>query len=97
MAGKSKTAGAKKGAAPKKGVLNKSKKDKNIFKVSDAKSKKKPKEVQGKLKQVRSLSPKSHMNTFLVLFICICRLKRWLKTSRKKLTLNSKSYTRIWS
>lgn len=54
MGRKSKTAGGKKGAAakPAKAAINKSKKDKNIFKVKDAKNKKKPKEVQGKLKKV---------------------------------------------
>lgn len=50
MGRKSKTAAGKKGAA--KAAINKSKKDKNIFKVNDAKNKKKPKEVQGKLKKV---------------------------------------------
>lgn len=45
---------AKKGGAKGKAAApNKSKKDKNVFKVNDAKSKKKPKEVQGKLKKIK--------------------------------------------
>uniref|UniRef100_A0A0A1WNZ8 tRNA (Guanine(37)-N1)-methyltransferase n=1 Tax=Zeugodacus cucurbitae TaxID=28588 RepID=A0A0A1WNZ8_ZEUCU len=56
MARKSKTPAGKKGAAaPAKAAINKSKKDKNIFKVNDAKNKKKPKEVQGKLKQIKEV------------------------------------------
>ncbi|XP_037939206.1 tRNA (guanine(37)-N1)-methyltransferase [Teleopsis dalmanni] len=54
MARKAKAnAGGKKGAAPAKTSLNKSKKDKNVFKVADTKGKKKPKEVKGKLKKVK--------------------------------------------
>lgn len=57
MGRKSKTAAGKKGAAakPAKAAINKSKKDKNIFKVKDAKNKKKPKEVQGKLKKIKEV------------------------------------------
>ncbi|XP_036337169.1 tRNA (guanine(37)-N1)-methyltransferase-like [Rhagoletis pomonella] len=55
MGRKSKTAAGKKGAASAKGAINKSKKDKNIFKVNDAKNKKKPKEVQGKLKKIKEV------------------------------------------
>lgn len=36
-------------------ALSKSKKAKNLFKVNDVKQKKKPKEVQGKLKKVKFL------------------------------------------
>lgn len=48
---KQSAAGGKQGANAGS-ALNKSKKTKNIFKVADAKQKKKPKEVQGKLKKV---------------------------------------------
>ncbi|KAH8408637.1 hypothetical protein KR215_009273 [Drosophila sulfurigaster] len=51
--GAGKAAGAGAGAGATKTAINKSKKAKNLFKVNNAKSnKKKPKEVQGKLKQV---------------------------------------------
>ena len=49
---KQKQPGGGKSGANAGGALNKSKKTKNIFKVADAKQKKKPKEVQGKLKKV---------------------------------------------
>ncbi|CAD7002817.1 tRNA (guanine(37)-N1)-methyltransferase [Ceratitis capitata] len=55
MGRKSKTGGGKKGAASAKTAINKSKKDKNIFKVNEAKNKKKPKEVQGKLKKIKEV------------------------------------------
>ncbi|XP_067613165.1 tRNA (guanine(37)-N1)-methyltransferase [Eurosta solidaginis] len=55
MARKSKTAAGKKGATATKTAINKSKKDKNIFKVNDTKNKKKPKEVQGKLKKIKEV------------------------------------------
>lgn len=46
-------AGAASGSmASAKPALNKAKKAKNVFKVANNKGKKKPKEVQGKLKQV---------------------------------------------
>lgn len=45
-------AGNKTGAAASGSSINKLKKTKNLFKVADVKQKKKPKEVQGKLKQV---------------------------------------------
>ncbi|XP_054734381.1 tRNA (guanine(37)-N1)-methyltransferase [Anastrepha obliqua] len=54
MGRKSKTAGGKKGAAAKS-AINKSKKDKNIFKVNDVKNKKKPKVVQGQLKKIKEV------------------------------------------
>ncbi|XP_034102733.1 uncharacterized protein LOC117567086 [Drosophila albomicans] len=52
--GAGKAAGAGAGAGATKPAINKSKKAKNLFKVNNAKSnKKKPKEVQGKLKQIK--------------------------------------------
>jgi len=56
-AGKGAGAGAAAGKASAKPALNKSKKSKNVFKVANNKGKKKPKEVQGKLKQVSLLKP----------------------------------------
>lgn len=42
-------------AAGGSAALKKAKKTKNIFKVADVKQKKKPKEVQGKLKKVNKI------------------------------------------
>lgn len=50
---KQKAGGGNKPGANAGSSLNKSKKTKNLFKVADAKQKKKPKEVQGKLKKVQ--------------------------------------------
>ncbi|KAH8302380.1 hypothetical protein KR044_005860 [Drosophila immigrans] len=52
-AGKAAGAGAAAGKASAKPAINKSKKAKNLFKVANNKGKKKPKEVQGKLKQIK--------------------------------------------
>ncbi|KNC29111.1 tRNA (guanine(37)-N1)-methyltransferase, partial [Lucilia cuprina] len=50
---KQKTNGGNKPGAAATSAINKSKKNKNLFKVSDVKQKKKPKEVQGKLKKIK--------------------------------------------
>uniref|UniRef100_A0A0K8TPR4 Putative trna guanine37-n1-methyltransferase-like protein n=1 Tax=Tabanus bromius TaxID=304241 RepID=A0A0K8TPR4_TABBR len=58
MARKGRSAGKKPNSAEKKGAagkpaINKTKKDKNVFKVNDSKNKKKPREVQVKLKKLK--------------------------------------------
>lgn len=57
-------AGAAAGKAAAKPALNKSKKSKNVFKVANNKGKKKPKEVQGKLKQVKKATNSQPQQAF---------------------------------
>lgn len=89
--------GAAAGKASAKPALNKSKKAKNVFKVTNNKGKKKPKEVQGKLKQVSQANHPEIRNSQVFNCSNFLSSRRLLRPSRRKQMLRLRCSTRIWS